>query len=264
MPDMTHPHHRRSIRLPGYDYTQAGAYFITIVTGERAEVFGKITGGEMALNVVGEMARREWRRLPGRFPGLELGEFQIMPNHVHGIIILPGAPTGVVIVGAQQSYRPPVPGTVTLRPGPGVITPPEGVARTGAQRGGSKQRGLVGSLPGAQRDESRQQGLVGSLRPYENDDDGVRSFEENDGDGGRSFEDNVAAGSVGAIVRAYKSAVALRYNRMRLPAHGPLWQRNYYEHIIRCAGDLERLTSYILDNPLRWDIDQQNLHQREE
>ncbi len=67
-------HHRRSIRLEGYDYTQAGAYFITIVTFERAEIFGKIAGGEMVLNAVGEVARQEWWKLPGRFPALVLGE----------------------------------------------------------------------------------------------------------------------------------------------------------------------------------------------
>lgn len=81
-------HHRKSIRLPGYDYTQAGAYFVTIVTHNREMVFGEVVDGEMRLNEFGEIAQREWERLPKRFKHIELGAFVIMPNHVHGIIII--------------------------------------------------------------------------------------------------------------------------------------------------------------------------------
>lgn len=81
-------HHRKSIRLPGYDYTQAGAYFVTIVTHQRENIFGEVVNGEMRLNGFGEIAKREWERLPKRFKHIELGAFVIMPNHVHGIIII--------------------------------------------------------------------------------------------------------------------------------------------------------------------------------
>ena len=88
-------HHRRSIRLKGYDYSQAGAYFITIVAQARACLFGEVVDGEMRLNDAGRMV---WDDLPERFPGLELDAFGVMPNHVHGIIILTGrAPVGRVL-----------------------------------------------------------------------------------------------------------------------------------------------------------------------
>ena len=81
-------HHRRSIRLKGYDYAQAGLYFITICTKDRKCLFGKITGAKMVLNDAGKIAFDEWMKLPARFPNFDLDVFQIMPNHMHGIIVL--------------------------------------------------------------------------------------------------------------------------------------------------------------------------------
>ncbi len=165
-------HHRRSIRLAEYDYTQAGAYFITIVTYGRLCIFGNIVDGNMHLLPAGKLAEYEWGHLQKRFPGLEIDAFQVMPNHIHGIILLTNEP------------RP-------------------------------------------KADPSEMTG-------------------------------NVPAGSVAAIVRAYKSAVTLRYNRMNHPGCGPLWQRNYYEHIIRNNESLDRIRAYILTNPVQWANDQEN------
>ena len=81
-------HHRRSIRLKGYDYSQAGAYFITIVTQGRLCLFGDVVDGEMHLNNAGKMVRRIWDGMPNRFPSIEMDEFVVMPNHVHGVIVL--------------------------------------------------------------------------------------------------------------------------------------------------------------------------------
>ena len=80
---------RRSIRVPDFDYTYPGPYFITIVTAGRVLRFGEIANGEMLLNQVGQMVRSEWLRLPFRFPGLEIDEYVVMPNHFHGILSLP-------------------------------------------------------------------------------------------------------------------------------------------------------------------------------
>ena len=85
---MAEKHRRRPHRLPEYDYTQPGAYFITIVTYHRACLFGEIKNGEMVLNAMGNIVLREWRRLSSRFPNIELDEFVIMPNHLHGIIMI--------------------------------------------------------------------------------------------------------------------------------------------------------------------------------
>ena len=81
-------HHRRSIRLRGYDYSQSGAYFITICCQDRIHRFGKIENGEMILNNFGEIAFEEWVNLPKRYPNMVLDAFQVMPNHIHGIIVL--------------------------------------------------------------------------------------------------------------------------------------------------------------------------------
>jgi hypothetical protein len=83
-----HKHHRRSIRLKGYDYSQPGAYFITICTHQRTPLFGDIVDDGMQLNFPGQIARKEWERLPGRFPFLEIGSFVVMPDQLDGILIL--------------------------------------------------------------------------------------------------------------------------------------------------------------------------------
>ncbi len=81
-------HHRRSVRLRGYDYSQAGAYFVTICAQGRRCLFGEIHEKEMYLNEFGQIAYDEWEKLPERWKHLELGAFQIMPNHMHGIFII--------------------------------------------------------------------------------------------------------------------------------------------------------------------------------
>jgi putative transposase len=84
-------HHRRSIRLRGYDYSQAGAYFVTVCVQGRERLFGDVVDGEMRLNDAGQMVVQCWHELPAHFFHLELDEFVVMPNHMHGIIIV-GAP----------------------------------------------------------------------------------------------------------------------------------------------------------------------------
>ena len=79
-------HHRRSIRLRGYDYAQAGAYFVTICVQGRACLFGEVADGTMRLDRCGEIVARCWNELPEHYPTIELDAFVIMPNHVHGII----------------------------------------------------------------------------------------------------------------------------------------------------------------------------------
>lgn len=97
-------HHRRSIRLKGYDYSQAGAYFITICCQNRKCLFGNVVGGEMILNDAGNMIDKWYRELCNKFPDIELGEYIVMPNHFHGIIINNGALS--VGVGADLRVCP--------------------------------------------------------------------------------------------------------------------------------------------------------------
>ena len=81
-------HHRHSIGLPNYDYSQVGAYYVTIVTWHREYLFGEVLKGEMRLSKSGLVARGQWDKLPKRFPNIDLGASVIMPTHMHGIIAL--------------------------------------------------------------------------------------------------------------------------------------------------------------------------------
>jgi putative transposase len=81
-------HHRRSIRLRGYDYAQEGAYFITLCTHERECLFGEIHDSVVNLNPIGEIALHELLQLPEIHPYLELDYFVIMPNHIHAILVI--------------------------------------------------------------------------------------------------------------------------------------------------------------------------------
>ncbi len=181
--------HRRSIRLKGYDYTQAGAYFITICSHHREHIFGEIVNEEMKLNKFGLVAKQQWEKLPKRFPNVELGAFVLMPNHEHGMI---------QIIEHQR-------------------------------------RGIAENLQSLDEDSSR-------YAPTDNQ----QKFGK------------MVPNSIPTIVRSYKSAVAYRINLMRGVKAAPVWQRNYYEHIVRNEKELELITEYIDYNPLNWQLDRDN------
>jgi REP element-mobilizing transposase RayT len=89
---MNHPQ-RTSPRLRQYDYSQHGAYFVTLCVQHRASCFGEIVNGQMRLNPAGAMIEWYWSRVPQQFPCIEIDLFVVMPNHFHGIVLLDGAPT---------------------------------------------------------------------------------------------------------------------------------------------------------------------------
>ena len=109
--------HRRSIRLKGYDYAQPGAYFVTIVTQDRACLFGAVADGEVQLNNAGQIAKAAWDELPARFPSVRLDAFIVMPNHVHGIIMV-----GAQFIAPQK--------TPPTNVGAQFIVPPDGFGAT--------------------------------------------------------------------------------------------------------------------------------------
>ena len=80
--------HRRSLQLKDYDYSQVGAYFVTICVFRHRKLFGEIHDNEMQLNALGQIASAQWLQLQTRFSNLELGEWVIMPNHIHGILVI--------------------------------------------------------------------------------------------------------------------------------------------------------------------------------
>jgi putative transposase len=201
-------HHRRSIRLKGYDYTQPGAYFVTIVTHGRECLFGEIVDGEMRLNGAGQIARQEWERLPRRFPHVQLDAFVIMPNHIHGIIVITDAGRGTA---AGLDVDAPVGAAVPCTDG--------GTAA-----------GFDGDVP------------VRAAVPLQR----LEQFGK------------PVPGSIPTIVRSFKSAVTLRVNLLNRTSGADVWQRNYYEHVVRSDASLARIRQYIVDNPAQWDDDNEN------
>ena len=96
-------HHRRSTRLKGYDYSQPGAYFVTIVAFQRECLFGEIIDGVMQLNEYGKIVQKWWNEIPKHFPNVEIVAFIIMPNHIHGIILITADRRGTVPVPSNQA-----------------------------------------------------------------------------------------------------------------------------------------------------------------
>jgi hypothetical protein len=125
-------HHRRSIRLRSYDYAQAGAYFITICTQDRACLFGEIVAGTMRPNEPGRMIEHWWDELGAKFQTLTTDAFVLMPNHVHGIIILADVP----IAPAAN----PVGADLRVRPAPSTAVPVLGPGRKAAARADTQVR----------------------------------------------------------------------------------------------------------------------------
>ena len=161
---MTDSNHRRSIRLPHYDYASYGPYFVTICAYQRLPIFERASAKDQIESI--------WNAIPQHFDGVITDEFVVMPNHVHGIVVITRD------VGAQHA---------------------------------APLRGLV-----------------------------------------------VQSGSLSAIVRAFKSAVTREMRLQGLWDDRPLWQRNYYERIIRNDDELERIRHYIKMNPVTWLFDQDN------
>jgi REP element-mobilizing transposase RayT len=259
MPYDPNRHHRRSIRLKGYDYSQAGAYFITICTQDRACLFGKVVNGEMRLNDAGRMVLAEWNMLPERFPHVVLDAFVVMPNHVHGIVVITNpatddtATTAPTIVGTGLV---PVPnaGTMGAAPNTGTMgavpdTGTMGAAPDAGTMGAAPDAGMMGAAP----DDGAT--IVGTGLVPVPDDGATTRVAPTVGD--------IVAPTVGDIVGAFKSRVTVEYIRGVKtsgwpPFRGRLWQRNYYEHIIRNERALNAIRQYIIENPRRWQMDREN------
>ena len=185
---------RRSIRLKGYDYREAEDYFVTICARNRECLFGEITEGELRLNDRGKIVRKEWVRTAVLRPYVELDSFIVMPNHIHGVIVLVGA--GPHACPEQGHPRADMPAN-----NPAVrLGQPQGVAPTL-------------SLP-----------------------DVVHRFKT-------------------LTTKRYADGVK-RFGWVSFPNR--LWQRNYYEHVIRDEESLNRIRKYILDNPVQWAFDREN------
>ena len=108
-------HHRRSVRLKDYDYSQAGAYFVTVCAWNRECLFGSLVGETVNLSDCGKIIADVWNKLPERFPSIELDEFVIMPNHIHGIVILnTTVGAGLALPGTKHKQTGAASGAPTL------------------------------------------------------------------------------------------------------------------------------------------------------
>lgn len=180
-------HKRRSIRLKGYDYSQAGLYFITICVQDRECLFGNIENGEMILNDAGKMIETEWLNLNNRFSNIELHEFIVMPNHFHEILEIVGA----TLVVAQNDVNT------------------------------------------QNKNNDNEKGQPQGIAPTK---------------------------TVGDMMDAFKSISTVEYirgvkNLGWKPFDGRIWQRNYYEHIIRNEQSYQTISNYIINNPAKWQED---------
>ncbi len=182
-------HRRRSLRLKGYDYSMAGAYFVTICTQDRACLFGDVVDGAMRLNEAGQMAAALWDGLAARFSSVEIDQFVVMPNHLHGVLVLDAGAGGATKEGATTRVAP--------------TDDPVGAPLVGAPV-------RLGDVVGA-------------------------------------FKSLATTGYIGGVK-----------DKGWPPFRSRLWQRNYYEHVIRDEGALSRIRRYIDDNPARWDFDDEN------
>jgi putative transposase len=184
-------HRRRSLRLKGYDYGMAGAYFVTISTQDRACLFGDVAAGAMRLNEAGQMVATLWDGITARLSGVEIDQFVVMPNHLHGILVLTDGDAGEATTERATTRVAPT------NDGP-----------VGAPLVGARVR--LGDVVGA-------------------------------------FKSLATTGYIGGVK-------ANGWPEFR----GRLWQRNYYEHIIRDEDALNRIRRYIDDNPAGWEFDDVN------
>jgi REP element-mobilizing transposase RayT len=210
-------HHRRSIRLKGYDYSQAGLYFVTICVQNRQCLFGKITDGEMALNDAGKMIEKWCVELSHKFPDIMLDTYITMPNHFHAIIVNNGA-SPVAPVAPIAPVAPVAPVGANLRVRPNVC--PD-------------------AAPDIQGEHNDIQG------------EHIR---------GEHIQGEHAGSPLHAVVQWFKTMTTNEYIRGVKtlgwqPFDKKLWQRNYYEHIIRNDNSYQNIADYIVHNPAKWQSD---------
>jgi putative transposase len=202
---------RKPLRLKSVDYSQNGAYFITICTENRAYLFGEIVGNVMVLNDVGRMVESVWEEMPLYYHDILLDAFVIMPNHLHFIVFIENAKPVDVVGDAPRGV-----------PHEDVKTKHHGRKTTGE---------IVGN-------GTSSNGTPRGASPTE-----VLSLPD--------------------IVHRFKSLTTAKYrhnvkNKGWQPFEGKVWQRGYYDQIIRNEAHLNEVRQYITNNPTQWALDEEN------
>ena len=210
---------RRTLRLQGYDYSQAGAYAVTICTHGGAFLFGRVSDGRMELSGAGRLVDDVWSELPAYYRHVSLDAFVVMPDHMHGVIVLEDRP---------------LPAEVGLEAGP---------AQLGGSVGSRPEDGRVGdAAPTKEPLAGQGRGGIGGSRP------------EDGRVGDAAPTKTLASGRQGLseVVRGFKSMSGRRVNALRGTPGVAVWQRGFYEHVVRNDEDLNRIREYVAGNPVRW------------
>ena len=214
---------RRPRRLGAYDYAQDGAYSVTICTDWREHLFGTVTDGRMELNSAGRAVERVWQGLPEHYPHVELDVFVVMPNHVHGIVVLVGGES----VGSSDSV-------------PAVESVIDG---SRAEEAGYKPAPTQGTGPVQDRAAMHEAARA--------EEAGWKPAPTKTGAPTRRH-------GLSEVVRGFKTYSGRRVNEVRGTPGVAVWQRGYYEHVVRNEEDMNRIRQYFQENPLRWSLKREN------
>lgn len=206
---------RRSIRLPAYDYSSAGAYFVTICAHGRRCLFGEVEGGEMRLNEIGESVATNLKMSEKIRKEIVLDEWIVMPNHLHAIVWIVGAHGGAPI-GMS-------PGCVGAHGNAPIVMPPY---RVGTHGGAPIVR--IGA-------ECTPDGRAHCHAPLRRTPHSIASF-----------------------VAGFKRVSTMDVRRISDASNTHVWQRGYYEHVIRNELELDEIRRYIAENPQKWELDKEN------
>ncbi|MDJ0798285.1 MAG: transposase [Calothrix sp. MO_167.B12] len=217
-------HNRQSIRLREYDYSQPGAYFITICTQHKECNLGELINGEIQFTVRGMIASVFWLEISHHFPNVELDQFILMPNHIHGIIFIEDK--NIAETSTMGGETPTMGGETPIM---GGETPIMGGETPPLRKGKTPTMGEVSSTMGG---ETPSGGETPPLRK------------------GKT--------TLGQIVAYYKYRTTKIINQIDETPGQRIWQRNFYDRIIRTEKALHIMRQYIATNPQRWNKDLYN------
>lgn len=217
-----------SARLQTWDYANNGTYFITICTQNRHHFFGTIQNQEMQLSEIGKLAVQFWLEIPNHFPFIELGNFVVMPNHVHGILIINHSVETRFIASNDINIETRCIAPNDINNAPRFIAPnennnePRCIAPNDINNNkNNNETRLIASLQG------NIGGFSGNKNPMIND-------------------------NISKIIRWYKGRCSFECRKIN-PNFG--WQTRFHDHIIRNAKSFDTIQNYIFENPLNWKND---------
>jgi putative transposase len=236
-------HTRKSIRYKGYNYAGSGLYFITICVYKRELLFGEINNYEMNLNKIGNLVKNEWLKSESLREELTLDEFIIMPNHIHGIVQF------IMQDDIQDRLSKDCALTSSSSVGAQGIAPLHSQYLTPGLDKQAHSSAPLHSHPAPELD-MRAHSSAPLHRPF------PMLGLDKQAHGGAPL--NRPPKSLGSFIAGFKAATTKSVNVERGKLGYPVWQRNYYEHIIRNEDELYKIREYIRGNPMKWEYDEEN------